>query len=66
MKETVTVTVRTDSKGVTGRGRGSLSPVLSGFVPIAGGHGVANHDPGENGVEKEVIPVLHTHTQRDT
>ena len=39
MKETVTVTVRTDSEGVTGRGRGSLSPVLSGFVPIAGGHG---------------------------
>ena len=45
MKETVTVTVRTDSEGVTGRGRGSLSPVLSGFVPIAGGHGVANQDP---------------------
>ena len=47
MKETVTVTVRTDSEGVTGRGRGSLSPVLSGFVPIAGGHKVANQDPDD-------------------
>eukprot|EP01048_Picozoa_sp_COSAG05_P007611 COSAG05_NODE_541_length_8832_cov_190.458491_2_plen_78_part_00 len=47
MKETVTVTVRTDSEGVTGSGRGSLSPVLSGFVPIAGGHGVATEDPDD-------------------
>ena len=47
MKETVTVTVRTDSEGVTGRGRGSLSPVLSGFVPIAAGHGVATQDPDD-------------------
>ena len=47
MKETVTVTVRTDSEGVTGRGRGSLSPVVSGFVPIAGGHGVATQDPDD-------------------
>ena len=47
MKETVTVTVRTDSEGVTGSGRGSLSPVLSGFVPIAGGHGVATQDPDD-------------------
>ena len=41
------MTVRTDSEGVTGRGRGSLSPVLSGFVPIAAGHGVATQDPDD-------------------
>ena len=45
MRDTVTVTVRTDSEGVVARGRGSLSPVDPEFDSNVDGVGVSPREP---------------------